>query len=205
MALTRRALKAMGIEEEKIDEIITMHTETVDGLKAASARYQADAEQLPKVQKELDALKAAGDGGWQEKYENVKKELDEYKAEVSTKEAKAAKERAVRAYYEGKGITGKALDIAMRGSGEEIAALEMDGDRIKDTSALDELVQGTFAGLVSTTTTKGADTATPPANTGGGRLTREDIYKKDEHGRYVLGTAERQRAIAENLDAFTGP
>lgn len=205
MALTRRALKAMGIEEEKIDEIITMHTETVDGLKADAARYQADAEQLPKVQKELDALKAAGDGGWQEKYENVKKELDEYKAEVSTKEAKTAKERAVRAYYEGKGITGKALDIAMRGSGEEIAALEMDGDRIKDTSALDELVQGTFAGLVSTTTTKGADTATPPANTGGGRLTREDIYKKDEHGRYVLGTAERQRAIAENLDAFTGP
>lgn len=205
MALTRRALKAMGIEEEKIDEIITMHTETVDGLKADAARYQADAEQLPKVQKELDALKAAGDGGWQEKYENVKKELDEYKAEVSTKEAKAAKERAVRAYYEGKGITGKALDIAMRGSGEEIAALEMDGDRIKDTSALDELVKGTFAGLVSTTTTKGADTATPPANTGGGRLTRADIYKKDEHGRYVLGTAERQRTIAENLDAFTGP
>lgn len=205
MALTRRALKAMGIEEEKIDEIITMHTETVDGLKADAARYQADAEQLPKVQKELDALKAAGDGGWQEKYENVKKELDEYRAEVSTKEAKAAKERAVRAYYEGKGITGKALDIAMRGSGEEIAALEMDGDRIKDTSALDELVKGTFAGLVSTTTTKGADTATPPANTGGGRLTRADIYKKDEHGRYVLGTAERQRAIAENLDAFTGP
>lgn len=205
MALTRRALKAMGIEEEKIDEIITMHTETVDGLKADAARYQADAEQLPKVQNELDALKAAGDGGWQEKYENVKKELDEYRAEVSTKEAKAAKERAVRAYYEGKGITGKALDIAMRGSGEEIAALEMDGDRIKDTSALDELVQGTFAGLVSTTTTKGADTATPPANTGGGRLTRADIYKKDEHGRYVLGTAERQRAIAENLDAFTGP
>ena len=34
MALTRRALKAMGIEDEKIDEIITMHTETVDGLKA---------------------------------------------------------------------------------------------------------------------------------------------------------------------------
>ena len=33
MALTRRALKAMGIEDEKIDEIITMHTDTVDGLK----------------------------------------------------------------------------------------------------------------------------------------------------------------------------
>lgn len=28
-------------------------------------------------------------------------------------------------------------------------------------------------------------------------LTREDIYKKDEKGRYVLSTAERQKAIAE--------
>ena len=47
MALTRRALKAMGIEDEKIDEIITMHTETVDGLKADVAKYKADAETLP--------------------------------------------------------------------------------------------------------------------------------------------------------------
>ena len=43
MALTRRALKAMGIEDEKIDEIITMHTDTVDGLKADVAKYKADA------------------------------------------------------------------------------------------------------------------------------------------------------------------
>ena len=198
MSLTRRALKAMGIDEEKIDEIISMHSETVDGLKADLAKYKADAEQLPKVQKELDTLKAAGDGGWQEKYEKVKKDLDDYKAEVSGKEAKAAKEKAVRAYYEGKGITGKSLDIAIRGSGAEIDALELDGDKIKDTSSLDELVNGTFSGLISTTTTKGADTATPPTNTGGGKLTKADIYKKDDHGRYVMSAAERQKALMEN-------
>ena len=196
--MTRRALKAMGIEEEKIDEIITMHTETVDGLKADLAKYKADADALPKVQRELDTLKAAGDGGWQEKYEKVKKDLDDYKAEVSTKEAKAAKEKAVRAYYESKGITGKSLDIAIRGSGAEIDALEMDGDKIKDTSALDELVNGTFSGLVSTTTTKGADTATPPTTTGGGGITKAEIYKKDDHGRYVMSAAERQKALMEN-------
>lgn len=198
MALTRRALKAMGIEEEKIDEIITMHTETVEGLKADAAKYKADAEQLPKVQRELDALKAAGDGGLQDKYDRVKKEFDDYKAEVSAKEAKAAKEKAVRAYYEGKGITGKSLDIAIRGSGAEIDALELDGDKIKDTSSLDELVNGTFSGLISTTTTKGADTATPPTNTGGGGMTKADIYKKDDHGRYIMSAAERQKALMEN-------
>lgn len=198
MALTRRALKAMGIEDEKIDEIITMHTDTVDGLKADVAKYKADAEQLPKVQRELDTLKAAGDGGYQEKYEKVKKDFDDYKAEVSTKETKAAKEKAVRAYYESKGITGKSLDIAIRGSGAEIDALELDGDKIKDTSALDELVKETFSGLVSTTETRGAQTSNPPANNNGGTMTKADIYKKDDHGRYVLSAAERQKALMEN-------
>ena len=198
MALTRKLLKGMGLTDEQVETIIEAHTDTVDGLKADAAKYKADADALPKVQRELDTLKAAGDGGWQEKYEKVKKDLDDYKAEVSTKEAKAAKEKAVRAYYESKGITGKSLDIAIRGSGAEIEALEMDGDKIKDTSALDELVNGTFSGLVSTTTTKGADTATPPTTTGGGGITKAEIYKKDDHGRYVMSAAERQKALMEN-------
>ena len=198
MALTRRLLKGMGLTDEQMDTIIEAHTDTVDGLKADLAKYKTDAEQLPKVQRELDTLKAAGDGGYQEKYEKVKKDFDDYKAEVSTKETKAAKEKAVRAYYEGKGITGKSLDIAIRGSGAEIDALELDGDKIKDTSALDELVKGTFSGLVSTTETRGASTSYPPANNNGGAMTKADIYKKDDHGRYVLSAAERQKALMEN-------
>ena len=198
MALTRRLLKGMGLTDEQMDTIIEAHTDTVDGLKADLAKYKADAEQLPKVQREFDTLKAAGDGGYQEKYEKVKKDFDDYKAEISTKETKAAKEKAVRSYYESKGITGKSLDIAIRGSGAEIDALELDGDKIKDTSALDELVKGTFSGLVTTTTMEGANTATPPANTGGGKMTKADIYKKDDHGRYVMSAAERQKALIEN-------
>ena len=198
MALTRRLLKGMGLTDEQMDTIIEAHTDTVDGLKADLAKYKTDAEQLPKVQRELDTLKAAGDGGYQEKYEKVKKDFDDYKAEVSTKETKAAKEKAVRSYYESKGITGKSLDIAIRGSGAEIDALELDGDKIKDTSALDDLVKGTFSGLVSTTQTRGAQTSNPPANNNGGTMTKADIYKKDEHGRYVLSAAERQKALMDN-------
>lgn len=36
----------------------------------------------------------------------------------------------------------------------------------------------------------------------GGVMTREDIFKKDDKGRYVLDAAERQRAIAANIDQF---
>ena len=43
-----------------------------------------------------------------------------------------------------------------------------------------------------------------PAVSGGKKLSKDDIFRKDDRGRYVMGTAERQRAIAENLDAFSG-
>jgi hypothetical protein len=57
MALTRKFLKAMGIDEEKIDEIITAHSDTVNGLKDERDKYKDAAEKLPSVQKELDELK----------------------------------------------------------------------------------------------------------------------------------------------------
>lgn len=198
MALTRKLLKGMGLTDEQVDTIIEAHTDTVDGLKNDIARYKADAEKLPGVQRELDTLKAAGDGGWQEKYNNVKTDFDNYKADVTARETKAAKERAAKAYYENKGITGKSLDIALRGSAQEIDALELDGENIKDTSALDELIAGTFSTLVSTTETRGAQTATPPANNQGGHITKADIYKKDDNGRYIMSASERQKALIEN-------
>ena len=139
---------------------------------------------------------------WKDKHDKVKKELDDLKADISNKEANAAKEKAVRAYYESKNITGDNLELAMRGSRDEMAALELDGDKPKDTKALDELISGPFAKLVSTTQTKGARTETPPSTGGTGNLTKADIYKRDDKGRYVLSTAERQKAIAENHEQF---
>ena len=154
----------MGLTDEQVDTIIEAHTDTVDGLKADVSKYKSDAEKLAGVEKELNDLKAMGDGGYKEKYEKEHKAFEDYKADVTAKESKAAKEKAVRAYFESKNITGANLDLAMRGCGEEMAALEMDGEKIKDTKILDALVDGTYKGLVSTTQTKGANPANPPAN-----------------------------------------
>lgn len=200
MALTRKLLKGMGLTDEQVDTIIEAHTDTVDGLKADVSKYKTDAEKLPGVQKELDDLKAKGDDGWKEKHDKLKVEFDKYKGDIEANETKANKEKAVRAFYESKGITGKNLEIAMRGSRAEIDGIELDGGKIKDASTLDALVKGDFSGLVATTTKKGADTANPPANNGGDKLTKADIYKKDDKGRYVMSTAERQKALAENPD-----
>lgn len=198
MALTRKLLKGMGLTDEQVDTIIEAHTDTVDGLKADVSKYKTDAEKLSIVQKELDDLKAKGDDGWKEKHDKLKGEFDKYKGEIEAKETKANKEKAVRAFYESKGITGKNLEIAMRGSRAEIDGIELDGDKIKDNSVLDALVKGDFSGLVATTTTKGANTANPPANNGGDKLTKADIYNKDERGRYIMSASERQKALAEN-------
>lgn len=202
MALTRKFLKAMGVEEDKVEQIIEAHTATVDGLQADLEKAQADAKGMPGLQKELqaakEALSAAKDDGWKERHDALKKEFEDYKSDISAKEAKAAKESAVRAYFESKGITGKALGVAMRGSAAEIDAVELvEGGKLKDTAALDALVEGDFSGLVGSTTTRGADTAHPPANNGGG-MTKADIYKKDDKGRYLMSASERQRALMEN-------
>jgi len=164
MALTRKLLKGMGLTDEQVDTIIEAHTDTVDGLKADVSKYKTDAEKLPGVQRQLDDLKAAGDGDYKEKYEKEHSDFEAFKSDITAKESKAAKEKAVRAYFESKNITGTNLDLAMRGCGEEMTALELDGDKIKDTKSLDALIEGTYKGLVSTTQTKGANPANPPAN-----------------------------------------
>lgn len=178
MAFARKALKAMGLTEEQVDSIMELHTEVVDALKSERDDYKAKAEKLTGVEKELDELKAKGDDGYKEKYEKEHKAFDDYKAEITAKETKAAKESAAKAYFENKRITGANLEIALRGAKEEIGALELEGDKIKDTAALDALVNGTFAGLVVSTRTAGAKTATPPQNTGGKDFSSMTLVEK---------------------------
>ena len=193
MALTRKLLKGMGFTDEQVDTIIEAHTDTVDGLKADVTRYKADAEKLPGVQKQLDDLKAAGDGGYKEKYEKEHSAFEAFKTDITAKESKAAKERAVRAYFESKNITGANLDLAMRGCGEEMSALELDGEKIKDTKSLDALVDGTYKSLVSKPAVRldmGAR-----LNEGGKPMTKDEIMK-------ITDRTERRAAIAANMDLF---
>lgn len=193
MALTRKLLKGMGLTDEQVDTIIEAHTDTVDGLKADVTRYKADAEKLPGVQKQLDDLKAAGDGGYKEKYEKEHSAFEAFKTDITAKESKAAKEKAVRAYFESKNITGANLDLAMRGCGEEMSALELDGEKIKDTKSLDDLVDGTYKSLVSKPAVRldmGAR-----LNEGGKPMTKDEIMK-------IADRTERRAAIAANMDLF---
>ena len=197
MSLTRKMLKAMGIEEEKIDQIIEAHSETVDSLKADRDSYKEDAEKLKDVQKELDDLKAKGDDGWKEKHDRLKEEFDQYKNDVQEKETKAAKEAAYRAILKDANLSEKGIEKAVKYAEWDKIELGEDG-KLKGANDHIKAAREEWAEYVTTTTTTGAKTSTPPANNGGSKLTKAEIYARDEHGRYKLSTAERQKALAEN-------
>lgn len=196
MSLTRKMLKAMGIEEEKIDQIIEAHTETVDGFKEKLNDYKDKAEKYDGVKKELDELKE-GDNDWQKKYEKEHSDFEAYKTDITAKETKRTKEHAVREFLKSAGVSEKRLDAVIKVTNLDDFELDKDG-KIKDADKHTETVKTEWADFIETTTTQGASTATPPVNNGGTKMTKADIYAKDENGRYKLSTEERQKALVEN-------
>ena len=195
MSLTRKMLKAMGIEEEKIDQIIEAHSETVDSLKADRDSYKEDAEKLKDVQKELDDLKAKGDDGWKERHDRLKAEFDQYKNNVQEKETKAAKEAAYRAILKDANLSEKGIEKAVKYAEWDKIELGEDG-KLKGANDHIKAVREEWAEYVTTTTTTGAKTSTPPANNGGKTgKTKEEIMA-------IRDPAVRQAEIAKNPEAF---
>ena len=195
MSLTRKMLKAMGIEEEKIDQIIEAHSETVDSLKADRDSYKEDAEKLKAVQKELDELKSKGDDGWKEKHDRLKDEFDKYKTDVQAKETKAAKEAAYRAILKDANLSEKGIEKAVKYADWDKIELDTDG-KLKGANDHIKAVRDEWAEYVTTTTTTGAKTSTPPANNGGKTgKTKEEIMA-------IRDPAVRQAEIAKNPEAF---
>ena len=197
MAFTRKMLKAMGIEDEKIDQIIDAHSETVDALKADRDAYKEDASKLAAVQKELDALKAKGDDGYKAKYEAEKAAHDALKADVAAKETKKAKTDAYRELLKGANIDEKRIATILRAEAPTIDKIELDADgKIKNAEQYTESIKSDWADFIVTQSAKGTNTATPPANGGAASTkTKEDILKIKDAG-------ERQKAIAENPTLF---
>lgn len=202
MSLTRKALVAMGIEPEKIDQIIEMHTEVVNAIKRErddaledAKKFKADSDRLPGIQKELDDYKAkeTQPDKYKEKYDTLKKEYDTYKGEITAKETKAAKTKAYRDMLKDVGISDKRIDSVIKVA--DLNSFELDENgAIKDVDELKTSVKNEWSDFIESTGVVGAKTPTPPTNTGG-KMTKEEILK-------ITDTSKRQAAIAANLDLF---
>ena len=196
MALTRKMLKAMGIEEEKIDQIIEAHAETTDALKAERDEYKADADKLADVQKKLDkaneTIAKNGDGEVVPKsdYDKIKKEYDDYKAGIDAEKTHSAKETAYRELLKAAGVSDKRISAVVKVT--DIDGIELDKDgKIKDADERANHIKTEWADFIETTTTHGAKTANPPANNGKGNgKTKEEILAIKD------GTIRRQEMAA---------
>lgn len=203
MSLTRKALAAMGIEEEKIDQIIEMHTAVTTELKTELDKAKADADKLPIVQKELNELREeqAKDNPFEVKYNAIKEEFETYKNDVEAEKSRAKKVGAFKDALKEAGVSEKRIDSVAKVSTNVIDAIEFDDEgNVKDADKLKESIQKEWAGFIVTENKQGATTPTPPSTVSGGNMSRmQEVYKKDEHGRYLMDSTERQKAIAEMI------
>lgn len=200
MAFTRKMLKAMSIDDEKIDEIIEAHREVVDALKEDRDKYKADSEKLANTQKELEDLKKGLDDkdSYKDKYEKEHKEFEDYKAAIKAEQAKTAKADAYRELLKRAKVSEDWIDDIVKFT--DVSEIELDETgTIKDADKRIEDIKDKYRKYIVTETQRGANTEKPPTNVGGNKMTKAEIFKKDEYGRYVLSASERQKAIAENL------
>lgn len=172
MALTRKFLSALGIEAEKIDEIIEAHTDTVNALKKERDEYKDSHEKLPDVQKELDELKEASDTSksYKKKYEDelaakekLQNDFDSYKAGVEEKETTAKKSDAYRKLLKEAGVSEKRLDSVMKVSHFNDIELDENGS-VKDAEKLTDGIKKEWADFIVEKRVQGVPVAHPIVN-----------------------------------------
>lgn len=194
MGLTRSFLKGMGLTEEQVGAIVEAHTETTNALKEQRDNYKADADKLKGVQKELDDLKAKGDDGWQEKYETEHAAFEKYKNDQDSAKAKADKVEAYKELLKEIGVAENRIDSIIK-----ITSLDdykMKNGKLEGAEGIKEAAAEEWKDFIVSSSQQGAKTEKPPGNAGGKVMTKEEIYKTDDRGRFVLSTEERQQALA---------
>lgn len=177
MALTkaqvREILSAAGIASDKMDNaverIMDGHITSINALREDVARYKADAEQLPTVQKELDELKkaTADADGYKTKYEKEHTDFEAYKADIQKKEVTAKKEKLYRQILKDEKIDERRFDAIMRVT--DLEGHKIKDDKFADEDAIRKSIKETWADFVVKSGTKPTeDPAQPPANDGNG-------------------------------------
>ena len=155
MALTRKFLKAMGIEDEKAEEIISAHVETVNGLKG-----------------ERDDL--------QEQLEDEKKAFAEYKAHVEEEKAEEQKRGLYRKLLTEAGVDSKRIDSVLKVY--DLSKVTVKDGAIEGAEDLVNGIKSDWADFIPVTETKGASVAKPPE--GGGGKAAPKTLRDALHERY---------------------
>lgn len=172
MALTRAFLAALNIPEAAIQPIIDEHMTSVNGVKTEwENKYNAEkakADGIPALEKDLKDETSGKT--YKELYTAEKQAHEALQSDIAGKAAKAAKEAAVKQYFTEKKVKADSLNLAIRAT--NIDSIELDeAGKIKDSKALDALLEGDLKPLITTETKKVIDSGAhlgeggKPANT----------------------------------------
>ena len=175
MALTRKFLESQGLNEAQVAAIIEAHTEVTDALKNERDGYKTKAEGIPALEADRDA--------WKKKAEandpsQLRAEFDAYKAQVEADKLLGSKTTAMRGALKEAGVQREDfIELLLRAV--DMEQVELDGDKIKDATALIDPLRQTYGGCFATTTTQGTPPTDPPSS-GAKALTREQIAGMSE-------------------------
>lgn len=191
MALTRKLLEGMGIEEKQVETIIEAHSETVTALKAERDKAREQAEKVPELQKQLEEAQAAskGDGEWEKRYNEEHQALEDFKAQVEAERTEAEKAQAYRNMLAKAGVDPKRVDAIMRVT--DLSGVEMEDGKLKDEDKLEESAKDEWSAFIVKTRQVGSEPATPPQSTAGAEGADPGIAKmlRERHER-LYGKSE---------------
>lgn len=198
MALSRKFLTALGIEEDKVDEIIKAHSETVEALKEERDGYKDKADKYDKAKNDLEAAnkkieEMGKEDAYKVKYEAIKEDFDAYKKGIEAEKTTNNKREAYKALLMEVGISEKRIDAVTRVAELDKIKLDKDG-KIEGADDLKKSIKEDWADFIVTEGEQGADPANPPGGSGA-KKTKEEIFA-------IKDTAERQKAMLENKDLF---
>ena len=183
----------MGIEEDKIDQIIEAHRESVDAVAAERDDYKAKAEKLSTVEKDLVKANAKLEdlAEASEKLKSLKQEYADYKADVEAKATKAEKARMYKELLTKAGIPEKRQDAILRVT--DLDTVKVKEGKIENAKELSEAIDSEWADFKVTEKITGVKISNPPTISGGTVYTKEEIMK-------IKDTTERQKAWRAFLD-----
>lgn len=170
MALTRKLLSAMGIEDDKAEQIINAHLETVnplkqerDELKIKVVDFDKLTSDLSKANDKIKTLESSGDETvWKTKYDsmkeekdNLEKEFNDYKSEITAKELNNKKKDAYKALLQKCGVSENRINTVLKVSDFGAIELEEDGS-VKDSEALESNIKSEWSDFIGTQSVQGA-------------------------------------------------
>lgn len=193
MTLTRKMLSTMGIEQDKIDQIIESHADTVNGLKEKASELQKQAERVPSLEKQIEELKAAQPTeDWKSKYEELKTEYEDFRQKVDDERAEQEKSRLYRAMLREVGVDEKRFNSIMKLT--DLSEIKVEDGKIEDAESVKKSIADEWGDFIVQKSTHGAPVDDPPANAGS-KMSKDEIMS-------IKDTRERQKAIADNIELF---